>query len=277
MKQNIESINLKTIENHAGGKAVYVDGKFFMTMSSKLFALKFLAMGRTYRVDEGRLMRIVSGKASCFINLQPYTLQKGMLLFVSPATIFEIENCNEDFDLQAFSLIEQPEGILPDSCVEFHLSDSAWKLTDDYFRLLWNEANQPVRSPLSILHLQTALLARLRLSADSAQALSNKDIRLQHFLSLVNEHGLHEHSIAFYAGKLCVTPNHLGFVIKRASGLTVGQWINRYIIQQAKIRLKYADLPIEQIAEQLNFSNSSAFAKFFKKEVGMTPGKYRKA
>jgi YesN/AraC family two-component response regulator len=45
--------------------------------------------------------------------------------------------------------------------------------------------------------------------------------------------------IDFYADKLCVTPNHLGTFIKKASRLTIMQWLNRHTIQKAKVLLRY--------------------------------------
>ena len=44
---------------------------------------------------------------------------------------------------------------------------------------------------------------------------------------------------------------------------------------QAKLQLKYSDLPVWQIAESLNFPNPSFFSKFFKRETGMTPNEFR--
>ena len=64
-------------------------------------------------------------------------------------------------------------------------------------------------------------------------------------------------------------------VIREVSGQTVMQWIHRHIIQQAKLQLKYSDLPVWQIAESLNFPNPSFFSKFFKRETGMTPNEFR--
>ena len=38
-----------------------------------------------------------------------------------------------------------------------------------------------------------------------------------------DEHAAREHAIAFYADRLCLTPNHLGAVIREVSGQTVMQ------------------------------------------------------
>ena len=107
------------------------------------------------------------------------------------------------------------------------------------------------------------------------QAATRQDKIFHQFLCLVNLYGIRERKIDFYADKLCVTPNHLGAVIKKASGLTVMQWLNRHAIKKAKVLLCYSDLPIREVAERMNFANPSFFSKFFKGEVGMTPGEYR--
>ena len=64
--------------------------------------------------------------------------------------------------------------------------------------------------------------------------------------------------------------------MKHASGLTIMQWLNRHTVQEAKVMLRYSDLPMWEVAERLNFPTPSFFSKFFKKETGMTPGEYRK-
>lgn len=45
--------------------------------------------------------------------------------------------------------------------------------------------------------------------------------------------------------------------------MTVIQWINRYIIQEAKVQLKYSEMLVWEIAEYLNFPNPCFFSKFF--------------
>ncbi|MBR2030617.1 MAG: helix-turn-helix domain-containing protein [Alistipes sp.] len=45
---------------------------------------------------------------------------------------------------------------------------------------------------------------------------------------------------------------------------------------QAKLLLRSTKHTIEQIAEELNFSTTPYFCRFFKREVGITPTEYRK-
>lgn len=281
MIKEIEKLNLNTIGSLAGkDHAEYIGEDLFMSMNSRQFGMKFLQVGHPYRVGEGRVMRVLSGKATCLIDLQPHTLLPQRLLVIPPDSIFEIESYDKEFDIQACSLTDLPAETIFKACTEFDLNDDDWQLTNEYFSLLWHEVNSKPLSLIAITHIQTAMLTRLHAihhtkSTDKQQYISRQHSMFHRFLALLNEHGIYERNISFYAGCLCVTPNYLGFVIKQASGMTVVQWINRYIIQQAKVQLKYSDLLVWEIAEYLNFPNPSFFSKFFKKETGVSPGEYR--
>ncbi len=259
----------------------YVGDDLFMAMSARKFGKQFLQTGQPYRVDDGRVMRVLSGHAHSIINMEPHDLQTGMLLVVPADSVFEIEEMDDEFDIQTFSYRELPKETLFKLCAAFHLNDDDWQLTDEYYRLLWHTVNRQPLSHSSVHALQTALLSELRLIYNKENAerkrhpVSRQEDIFHRFTILVNEHAAREHAIAFYADRLCLTPNHLGSVIREVSGQTVMQWIHRHIIQQAKLQLKYSDLPVWQIAESLNFPNPSFFSKFFKRETGMTPAEYR--
>ena len=80
----------------------------------------------------------------------------------------------------------------------------------------------------------------------------------------------------FYADKLFITPKYLSKVIKQASGRSGPEWIDSFVILEAKNLLKYTDKPIKEVVWQLHFPNPSVFNKYFKKHTGMTPSEFRK-
>jgi AraC-like DNA-binding protein len=96
------------------------------------------------------------------------------------------------------------------------------------------------------------------------------------FLTLVERSYKSERSIAFYADRLCVTPKHLSAVVKDASGRTAGEWIDSYVILEARTMLSSTDHTIQQISSDLNFPNQSFFGKYFKHHTGVSPREYRK-
>ena len=83
--------------------------------------------------------------------------------------------------------------------------------------------------------------------------------------------------MAFYADKLCLTPKYLSKLIKQASGRSAPDWIDEFVILEAKNLLKYTDLAIKEIVYKLHFPNQSVFFKFFKAHTGLTPSDYRNA
>ncbi|MDR1180556.1 MAG: helix-turn-helix domain-containing protein, partial [Bacteroidales bacterium] len=52
-------------------------------------------------------------------------------------------------------------------------------------------------------------------------------------------------------------------------------WIDNFVILEAKALLKSTNMTIQQISDELNFPSQSFFGKSFKRIVGMSPKMYR--
>lgn len=79
----------------------------------------------------------------------------------------------------------------------------------------------------------------------------------------------------FYDKKLCLTPKYLSSTIKEVSGKLAGDWIDNYVIIEAKALLISTNLTVQEICYELNFSTPSSFTRFFKRITGMSPRKFR--
>ena len=282
MAKQIEHLSLNIIGLlREEGQQNYVDENLFISMSVVEFQQKNLRTGQPYRVENGRMVCVTAGWTRCVVNLQEYRLEERMMLVIPPDSIFEVIEHSDDFDMQAMSLKDMPQMTHFGRSTQIRADDDEWRLTQEYFALIWHEAHREPLLPDVVKHLQAALLLELeRIGSQQEQkrlaSASRQEKMLSNFTELVNQYGTRERKIEFYADRLCLTPNHLGAVIKQASGMTVMQWVNRHTIQLAKVMLRYTDLPVWEIGERLNFANPSFFSKFFKKEAGMTPGEYRK-
>lgn len=95
------------------------------------------------------------------------------------------------------------------------------------------------------------------------------------FLGLVQENYKKERFLEFYASQLEITPKHLSRTIKQHTGYTAVEWIERFVILEAKVLLKSSNLNIQQISDELNFPSQSFFGKYFKKCTGMSPKEFR--
>ena len=95
------------------------------------------------------------------------------------------------------------------------------------------------------------------------------------FMVLLSEHYKEQRSVGFYARQLCITPKYLTTLIKRVSQRSVSEWIDNYVVLEAKMLLKYSNMSIQEIAYNLNFPNQSFFGSYFKRNTGMSPSQYR--
>ena len=104
---------------------------------------------------------------------------------------------------------------------------------------------------------------------------SRKEELFAQFIRLLSIHHRQERSVGFYADKLFISPKYLSLLVKEVSNQTAGEWIDKYVVLEAKTLLSSTNFSIQEISDQLNFSNQSFFGKYFKQHVGMSPRQYR--
>lgn len=98
---------------------------------------------------------------------------------------------------------------------------------------------------------------------------------MRNFLKQLQTHHKQERKLEFYADKLCLSAKYLSQTIKNSSGKTAGEWIDEYVMLEAKALLKSTNMTIQQISDELNFPSQSFFGKFFKRLAGLSPKAYR--
>lgn len=93
------------------------------------------------------------------------------------------------------------------------------------------------------------------------------------------KHALTKHIYEFqnitdYANMLNVTPNYLNKCVRTALGKTAQDLLKEMLILEAKTLIKHSQLNIAEIAVKLSNQTPSNFARFFKKQTGMSPKEY---
>lgn len=83
------------------------------------------------------------------------------------------------------------------------------------------------------------------------------------------------HSVDFYAKKLSVTAKHLTTQVTRTLGKSAGAIIQERCLIEAKRLLAYSELPIAEIAYELGYEDPNYFARFFRRRVALSPGRFR--
>jgi YesN/AraC family two-component response regulator len=72
-----------------------------------------------------------------------------------------------------------------------------------------------------------------------------------------------------------LSPNSLAKAFKNDIGITLKDYIDKLLLQNAKEKLLLTDMNIKEIAYQLNFCDEFYFSKYFKRHTGLSPREYR--
>ncbi|MFI3305684.1 MAG: helix-turn-helix domain-containing protein [Rikenellaceae bacterium] len=104
---------------------------------------------------------------------------------------------------------------------------------------------------------------------------SRYDTIYKSFIEQVIKSYRHERTIGFYAEQLNVTPKHLASVVKQVSRRRASEWIDTYVINEAKTLLLSTNKPLYEIAEELNFESATAFSRYFIRLTSFTPRDFR--
>lgn len=99
---------------------------------------------------------------------------------------------------------------------------------------------------------------------------------LVQFVHLVDRTFSEYRTVRYYAGKLCITPNYLNEIVSTAMQISAKQYIQNKVMKEAKRMLAYTDLPVAEIAFELNYETVSYFSRCFRRYMGETPLGYRR-
>ena len=171
-----------------------------------------------------------------------------------------------------------------------HLTDDEVQLFDTYFRLLCDRmkrsttalAPQIVRSLFGTLLLE--LLAIMRhnselqieqdLREDPNSSLHKRRI-VDQFMKFVEKSDGRIRRVDDCASQLNITPKYLSTVLKEVMNIRPSVFIQHYTMKAIERRLRFTDMTMQEIANDLSFPNASFFGKYFKEHAGMTPMEYR--
>jgi len=233
------------------------------------------------------------GESKQSIDYNEYQVSPNTLFFISPNQVHRFEEWKpltggtilftEDFFLLNHSskgrLFELTflDNIYADPCIHFTKKDFAdIKHTID---LIYTEQTRDDKSTAitqSLLHILLTQVQRC-VNRHTNGAISTKYLVLyKEFKNLLDAHFHENQTTIFYANRLYVTQHHLNIVTKSVTGRTASEIIRARGILEAKRLLTFTDKTITQIATDLNYFDSSYFAKIFKADAGVSPNDFKK-
>lgn len=257
-------------------------------------------MNHPCRFDGFMVFYCVSGSLKMSVNLTDVELSKGMVFINIPGNIVrinEISNSNggeihyvclalsKDFFQslnvevcklfnEGISMLQKPSILLSEN--DFALTGSLVKYMINLLKSEVSYKKEAVLSALSSLFYILMGAWTTDHPTEESNELSNRSkVIFDKFMRLVMEYHTQYRNVGFYADQLCLTPKYLSKLIKSATGRSAPEWIDSYVILEAKNLLKYSGATIKEIVFKLNFPNQSVFYKFFKAHTGMTPTEYK--
>ncbi|MBO6716888.1 MAG: helix-turn-helix domain-containing protein [Rhizobiaceae bacterium] len=163
------------------------------------------------------------------------------------------------------------------------LSEARGSPPADALRTIANEMVNPAPGRLALLEALMAQavvgLARIHLEQNphGVRSHGRNARRIDELAALIGVHYREHRPAAFYAERLGVTPTHLNRIAREETGLTVQAMVTRRIMEAARRDLVFSTSSIQNIAYSLGFADAAYFNRFFRREMGATPGAYRDA
>lgn len=302
-KKEIQSLTLSELINECGVRRedLYHEGCLIASRINFANDLHPELFRYPVRIDAYAIGICTKGSMQINSNLNHYTLSENAMYVNLPGSIVQVE-CNEDAE---FYLIICDEEFIRRINIDLKLLTSLF-LKVDRNRLVPLQSLQLI----SIIHsfediaaewhsfvdevytveiVRTAIrmliyklcrvIDRYIKSMPNPQTITplhnRQEEYFSRFMQVLGQYYMQERSVGFYAAQLNLTPKYLTTIIRQTSGRSAVNWIDEYVILEAKNLLKYSTKSIQEIAYYLNFPNQSFFGKYFKNHTGITPSAYR--
>lgn len=91
----------------------------------------------------------------------------------------------------------------------------------------------------------------------------------------------HDFTLKEFAKRLKTNTTYISYIINNSKNQSFKQYITKlrieYLINKLNTDTKYHNYTIQYLAEEVGYTNASAFTRVFKKELGITPSEYIKS
>ena len=233
-------------------------------------------------------------------GLNNYDYEEGTLIFLSPGQVIG-ENGTESYKPQGTALAFHPDLLSGTTLSKkikdyhffsyavneaLHLSDKERKIILDCFQKIEYELEQNMDK-----HSKQLIVSNIELFLNYCERFYdrqfitrdhvNKGILLR-FEELLDEYFNSDYAstlgiptVSYCADQLHLSSNYFGDLIKKETGKSPQEYIQRKLINKAKDMLFDKDRSINEVAYELGFKYPQHFSRFFKKSVGISPNEFR--
>lgn len=221
-----------------------------------------------YEVKPNSLFFISPNQVHYFEEWKP--LAGGTILFTEDFYLLNRTNKNTLFELSFL------DNLNADPCIDFTKKEFDKIL--ELIRCMEEEQKHPEKNATIIQSYLHILLAEVQRHIDkkSPDVNTKKYLMLfKQFTTALQQYFAENKTAKFYAERLSITPHHLNLVCKEITNSTATEIIRARSILEAKRLLTFTDKTISEIALDLNFSDSSYFARTFRSLTQRTPVEFK--
>ncbi|MCD8202837.1 MAG: helix-turn-helix domain-containing protein [Prevotella sp.] len=274
-----------------GNVPPFINKDIGMLDASNTSLAQILKVGTPYIIEDCRLGLVKRGNGVLTVNMIEHSVKKNTLAFIGAGCIVQPKEFSPDLEVCGMMVSNDRlnmalNGNVPAAigtnatCLIVEVSQEEADYAEGIFQLIWelvHQDNYPEGTLNGLIHalIHYYIGMNKRNENDLGDGKPRNRMIFDKFIQLLNIHCKKEHSIGFYADKMCVTPRYLGVAVKNTSGVTAKEWIDRAVVTTAKVMLRHSNKQVTQISDELDFPNPSFFCKFFKRMTSMTPQEYR--
>lgn len=231
-----------------------------------------------------------------------YDYQQGTMLFLAPGQVMGSEDDGE---------LHQPEGWVLAFHPELLRNTSLSRVIKDYtyFSYNANEAlhlstterqtvigcmekiREELQSPVFDKHSKSLIVDNIKLLLDycirfyDRQFITRENLNsdiLSRFETLLDEYFRSDKlmsnglpTVQYCADNLYLSANYLSDLLRKETGMSAMKHIQQKTLETAKERVCNTQKSISEIAYELGFAYPQHFSRWFKKQTGYTPNKYK--
>ena len=279
------------------GKSRYMnwDGKFLSFEADKETYLRTNTLPGT--VAAYAFLLVLRGSSTLLYSGREITIERNHLFVYMPGFPISVKDVSEDYAclclvadesftvetpsirnavrsalLPIFEMRQPVVGVTPEECARL---SSLIRMGGEYL-VSENPMREEMLKNLYAIFLMDLSSILSRQTKRGGFGKRTEDL-FMNFMDLLPKHFVREHGIEFYADALNVTPTYLSRAVRQVSGRTVVEYINRLLLMEAIWLLESTNLSIDEIAERVNYADSTTFGRFFFRMKGITPREYRKS
>lgn len=285
----------------SGGETSHLSDYYLHARFNGKVDSKWEYIGKPRRLSCITFVVVRHGQVTAEVDLISYSLRTNMLLIINPGSLFRISSVDPErldisllfvstsflldinIDLNALNIRSLIEKRTP----AVHLCPAEIQKLLRYFDLLELHTHEEItifstnvaRSICAAIFYELLQINYMRINrhADEVSSTRRRSTYVHDFMRLVHFNYKSHRTLSFYADKLFISSKYLTVLVKEATGRSATEWIDEFVIIEAKNLLRFSGKNIQQVAYALNFPNQSSFGKYFKRLTGISPMAYQKS